>query len=153
MADYLLGLDYGTGGAKACIIDTQGIVLGFAFEEYPFFHDHPGWSEHDAGLYWEAACRLIQQALAESKVDPKYIRGVAVSSALPSMVMVDADHNPIHRAYNLLDRRATAQVHWLKEQIGEDRVFRLTGNRLEDHPTIVNLMWERDNRPDGYSQL
>ena len=28
MADFLLGLDYGTGGAKACIIDTEGQVLG-----------------------------------------------------------------------------------------------------------------------------
>jgi ribulose kinase len=35
MADYLLGIDYGTGGAKACIIDTQGQVLGFGFKEYP----------------------------------------------------------------------------------------------------------------------
>lgn len=32
MADYLLGMDYGIGGAKTCIIDTEGQVLGFAFE-------------------------------------------------------------------------------------------------------------------------
>jgi len=153
VSHFLLGMDYGTGGAKACIIDAQGEVLGFAFEEYPFFHDHPGWSEHDAGLYWEIACRLIQRALAESRVDPAQIRGIAVSSALPSMVMVDAAHNPIHRAYNLLDRRATAQVSWLKEQVGEERIFQLTGNRLEDHPAIVNLMWERDNRPDEYAKI
>ena len=64
MSTYLLGLDYGTGGAKVAIINTEGQVLGFSFEEYPFIHQHPGWSEHDAGRYWEAACRLIQQALA-----------------------------------------------------------------------------------------
>jgi sugar (pentulose or hexulose) kinase len=50
MADSLLGIDYGTGGAKACIINTSGEVLGFSFEEYPFIHEKPGWSEHDPVL-------------------------------------------------------------------------------------------------------
>jgi len=44
---FLLGLDYGTGGAKAMIIDTRGGVLGYAFEEYPILTPHPGWSEPD----------------------------------------------------------------------------------------------------------
>jgi sugar (pentulose or hexulose) kinase len=153
MADYLLGLDYGTGGAKACIINPEGEVLGFAFEEYPFFHDKPGWSEHDAMGYWEVACRLIQSCLAESRVSPGDIRGIGVSSALPSMVMVDEDQNPIHRAYNLMDRRATREVDWLKEEVGEKRLMQITANRLEDHPSIVNLLWERNNRPDTFQRI
>jgi ribulokinase len=153
MADYLLGIDYGTGGAKACIIDTAGEVLGFSFAEYPFFHEQPGWSEHDPSLYWEIACQLIQKALAEANVHAGEVRGIAVSSALPSMVMVDRDHNPLHRAYNLLDRRATREVAWLKEHVGEDRLFQVTGNRLEDHPTIVNLLWEKNNRPESFKQI
>lgn len=153
MADYLLGLDYGTGGAKACIIHSQGEVLGFAFEEYPFIHEKPGWSEHDPALYWIIACRLIQKVLAEARVAPSEIRGVAVSSALPSLVMVDREHNPIHRAYNLMDRRATREVQWLKGTVGEERLFALTGNRLEDHPTIVNLLWEKNNRPESFRRI
>jgi sugar (pentulose or hexulose) kinase len=153
MASYLLGMDYGTGGAKACIIDAEGNVLGFAFEEYPFFHEHPGWSEHDPRLYWEIACRLIRAALAESGARPEEIRGIAVSSALPSLVMVDEEHEPVHRAYNLLDRRATHEVAWLKEYVGEERILEISGNRLEDHPTIVNLLWEKHNRPDAYARI
>ncbi len=153
MPDLLLGIDYGTGGAKVCIINTEGQVLGFAFEEYPFYHDHPGWSEHDAGLYWEIACRIIQKALAEARADPRQIRGVAVSSALPSMVMVDADHNPIHRAYNLMDRRATAEAAWLRDEIGGERIYQLSGYRLEDHPSLVNLLWEKHNRPESFQKI
>lgn len=153
MSDHLLGIDYGTGGAKACIINTQGDVLGFAFEEYPFIHEKPGWSEHDPTLYWQIACRLIKGTIAQAHIDPGEIQGIAVSSALPSMVMVDKGHNPIHRAYNLMDRRATKEVIWLKENIGEQRIFQISGNRLEDHPTIVNLMWERDHRPDSFRRI
>ncbi len=153
MADYLLGLDYGTGGAKACIINPEGETLGSAFEEYPFFHEKPGWSEHDPVLYWTIAGRMIKDCIAQARIDPGEIRGIAVSSALPSMVMVDKDHNPIHRAYNLMDRRATKEVAWLKEHIGEERIQKLTGNRIEDHPSLVNLLWEKNNRPDSFKRI
>ena len=149
----MLGLDYGTGGAKACIINPDGAVLGFSFEEYPFFHDKPGWSEHDAMGYWEAACRLIQSCLAQARINPAEIRGIGVSSALPSMVMIDENNHPIHRAYNLMDRRATKEVDWLKEEVGEKRLMQLTANRLEDHPSIVNLLWEKSNRPDSFKRI
>ena len=153
MANFLLGLDYGTGGAKVCIIDTQGKVLGFAFEEYPIYHEHAGWSEHDAENYWQAACRLIKQAIAEAGINPKDIRGIAASSALPSLVLVDRQHKPIHRAYNLMDKRAVREVEWLKEHVGEDRLFPISGYRLEDHPMLVNVLWEKRNRPESFLSI
>jgi len=153
MAEYLLGMDYGTGGAKGCIIDTEGNVLGYGFEEYPILSPKPGWSEHDPARYWQIACKIIKDCLQEARIDPKQIKGIAVSSALPSLVMVDKDGAPINNAYNLMDRRATAEVEWLKANIGEERIFKISGNRLEDHPCIVKLMWERNNRPDAYKRI
>lgn len=153
MADYLLGIDYGTGGAKAALIDPDGNDLASAFEEYPFIHERPGWSEHDAEGYWAVARRIIARTIAEAGVDPRQIRGVAVSSALPSMVMVDREHRPINRAYNLMDRRATGEVAWLKEGLGDERIFSLTGYPLEDHPNLVNLLWEKRNRPGDFARI
>jgi xylulokinase len=153
MAEYLLGIDYGTGGAKACIINPDGDVLGSAFSEYPFFHEKPGWSEHDPVLYWTIACDMIKDCISQAHLNPAEIRGIAVSSALPSMVMVDQQDKPIHRAYNLMDRRAIREVAWLKENIGEERIKRLTGNRIEDHPSLVNLLWEKNNRPDSFKRI
>jgi ribulokinase len=150
---YLLGIDYGTGGAKATIIDSEGQELAYAFEEYPILTQFPGWSEHNPDNYWAAACRLIRKVIKESKVDSRDIKGVAVSSALPSLVMVDKDHNPVQNAYNLMDKRATKQVEWLQQNIGEDLIFEISRNRLEDHPMITNLMWERDNRSGGFNSI
>ncbi len=153
MADLLLGIDYGTGGAKACLIDAEGNTLGYAFEEYPLYHDKPGWSEHEAANDRTVACRLIHACLVQARANPAEIRGVAVSSAQPSMVMVDKEHRPIQRAYNLMDRRAKQEVEWLQETIGEERIHGLTGNRIEDHPSLVNLLWERRNRPESYARI
>lgn len=150
---FLLGLDYGTGGAKSTIINTQGEELSYVFEEYPNYAPHPGWSEHDPGLYWAVACRLIQKSIKEAGIDPKQIKGVAVSSALPSLVLVDKNFDPVHNAYNLMDKRATEQVDWLRQNIGEERIFEVSKNRLEDHPIITNLLWEKQNRPEEYKRI
>jgi xylulokinase len=69
------------------------------------------------------------------------------------MVMIDKRGDPIHRAYNLMDRRATREVEWLKETVGEDRIKGITANRIEDHPSFVNLLWEKANRPDSYATI
>ncbi len=153
MSSYLLGLDYGTGGGKACIIDEEANVLAYAYREYPIYNDRPGWSEHDGELYWKVACQVIKECLEISGIQPKDIKGIGTSSALPSMVMVDKNHNPINRAYNLMDRRATEEVKWLIDNIGNEKLFAITGNRLEDHPEIVNLMWEKKNRPESFAKI
>jgi len=150
---FLLGIDFGTGGAKATIIDAEGAVLSYAFEEYPILTPQPGWSEHDPDLYWTVACRLIANVIAEAKVPAKAIKGIAVSSALPSLVMVDRQQRPVNNAYNLMDKRATEQVQWLKKNIGEDKVFDISKNRLDDHPSLVNLMWEKAHRPEDFGRI
>ena len=153
MAQYLLGLDHGTGGVKGCIIDEAADVLGYAYREYPIYSNAPGWSEHDPETYWSAACEVIRECIAAAGIRPEQIKGIGNSSALPSLVMVDRKHRPIGLAYNLMDRRATEQVEWLREHIGEERLFEVSGNRLEDHPLLVNLMWERQNRPESFARI
>lgn len=153
MAGYLLGLDYGTGGGKACIIDENADVLAYSFQEYPIYVDHPAWSEHDAENYWTLACETIQDCLKKSGVEPGDIKGIAISSAQPCLVMVDREGKPINRAYNLMDRRAVKEVEWLAENIGAEKIFQINGNRIEDYPTMVNILWEKNNRPDDYRKI
>ena len=153
MGKYMIGLDYGTGGGKACIIDEHADVLAYSFQEYPIYVDKPSWSEHDAENYWALACGTIRDCMKKAGISPQEIQGIGISSAQPCLVMVDKDGRPINRAYNLMDRRAVKEVEWLREQIGVDEIFQINGNRIEDYPTMVNIMWEKNNRPDDYARI
>jgi xylulokinase len=153
MRPCFLGMDFGTGGAKACLVDTAGTVMSYGYREFPIITEHPGWSEHEAAEYWPAACGLVREVLVRAGVRGDEVQGVAVSSALPSMVLVDEQGEPVHRGYNLMDRRATAEVQWLKEHIGDDRIFDLSGYRIEDQPLLVSLLWEKRNRPRAFSRV
>ena len=148
---FLLGADFGTGGAKVALINDQGEQLGYAFEEYPIHTDGPGWSEHDAPRYWEAFCRLTRQVLAESRRGTRRRSAASPSPRrCPRSSSSTRTATPLPRAYNLMDRRATAEVAWLKEHVGAERIFGVTANRLEDHPALVNLLWERNHRPERF---
>ena len=153
MDQYLLGIDYGTGGVKCTIVDTSGTERSYSFEEYPIITSNYGWSEHNANNYWEAAGRIIKKALLAAGINSKEVKGIAVSSALPSLVMIDKSGNPVHNAYNLMDKRAVKQVQWLREKIGEKVIFDISKNRLEDHPMIVNLLWEKENRSEKFGEI
>ncbi len=146
-------MDYGTGGGKACIIDEEANVLSYAYREYHIYTDKPGWSEHDPDQYWTVAREIIRECIDKAGIDPKDIKAFGNSSALPSMVMVDKNHNPVAMAYNLMDRRATEEVAWVNNNIGAKRIFDVNCNRLEDHSTLVNLMWEKEHRPDNYDKI
>ncbi len=153
MKKTLLGIDFGTGGAKACILDSGGQVLAYAFREYPLLHPRPGWSEHHADSYWDTACALIRQVLVSCGVDTIAVAGVGISSALPSLVLVDEAGEVLAPALNLMDRRATSEVESIRETLDMESVARLTANRIEDHPSLVNLLWFKNHRPDIYARV
>ncbi len=153
MATRLLGIDFGTGGAKACLIDDEGAVLGYAYREYTILHPKPGWSEHDPETYWRVTCEMIGQILQETSCPPQEIAGIAVSSALPSMVLVDRQGLPLAPALNLMDRRAVDEVAAIRDLVGESVIEEVSANRIEDHPSLVNLFWFARHRPDVYSSI
>ncbi|MHB1275235.1 MAG: FGGY-family carbohydrate kinase [Candidatus Humimicrobiaceae bacterium] len=150
---YFLGIDFGTGGAKACITDTEMNTISYAFQEYDIIIEKPGWSEHDPDNYWKLTKDLISECIKKGRVAPKDIAAIATSSALPAMVMLDKKGNTINRAYNLLDRRAKKEVDWVRDTLGAEEIFKITGNRLEDHPALVNLLWEKRNRPCSFKKI
>ncbi len=150
---YFLGIDYGTGGAKACISDEELNVLAYAFREYRIITPAPGWSEHDGECYWSVTCTLIKECLQKSGVNPKDISAIATSAALPSFIMLDGKGNILKNPYNLMDKRATEEIEWLKRYIGEKKLFAVSGNRLEDQPSLVSLLWEKRHRPENYKKI
>lgn len=153
MGNYFMGMDYGTGGCKVCIINENADVMAYAYRQYEIITNQENYSEHNVQDYWPATCSMIKECIRKAGIRPEEIRGIGTSSALPSLVLVDRNGEPVHNAYNLMDRRANRQEEWLKEEIGTDEIFELTGNRIEDHPILVNLLWEKENRPEDYQRI
>ena len=153
MGNYFLGLDYGTGSCKGCIIDEQANVLSYANREYKILTNAQGYSEHDATVYWPLTCEIIRECIAKAGISPDEIRGIGTSSALPSIVMIDRDGNTVNNAYNLMDRRAYREKEYLEELFGNDLIYEISKNNIADHPILVNMLWEKKHCPEDFSRI
>ena len=159
MAQFLVGCDVGTGGTKAVVMAEDGQVLGTHFVEYPLIttkdpnEKFPGAkAEHDPEWYWDAVADTIGESIRQSKVDAREIRGVSISALSPSCICVDKDLRPLANGHIWMDRRASAECDWLKQNIGEERIFELSANPTDPYYATAKLMWEKNNRPDLYDK-
>jgi len=152
MANYFVGCDVGTSGTKSCVMDEQGNVLGTHYIEYKLYTPYPSWAEHNPEDYWNATADTIQASIKKANISADEIRGVCISALSPGCILVDRDLNPLQYSHIWMDRRGVKQSKWLKEHIGDDRVFNISANPIDPYYGTVKLMWERDNRPELYKK-
>ncbi len=62
----LLGIDIGTSGCKALLIDIEGKVVSADIATYPLSRPRPGWIEQDPELWVEGARQAVAGALAKA---------------------------------------------------------------------------------------
>ena len=87
----VLGLDVGTGGSRAVIVDADGVVTATATEPLAAF-DSPrtGWAEQHPGDWWRASQAAIRGVLAAGATAPDAIRAVGLSGQMHGAVLLDA---------------------------------------------------------------
>ena len=68
---YLLGIDIGTTGARALLVDERGRLVGSASDEYPLYTPQPQWAEQDPADWWRGAVTAVRHVLSETGIDPR----------------------------------------------------------------------------------
>ena len=63
----LIGLDVGTGGARAVAVDESGEIVAEASSEYPLHSPHPGWTEQDPDDWWEGAKEVLENVATRDR--------------------------------------------------------------------------------------
>jgi xylulokinase len=77
--DCLLGVDLGTTLAKAGVYDTQGNLLGEAYQETEISYPRPGVAEQDPHEFYRSAVSTIRGALEGSRVGSGRIAALSLS--------------------------------------------------------------------------
>ena len=88
----LIGLDIGTSGCKATIIDFEGRILGRAYKEYSLISPKPGWQEIDPNQVWESVKEVIIRSMEGYRGEA--IRAISISSFGEAAVPVGSNRLP-----------------------------------------------------------
>jgi len=150
----LLGLDVGTSGSRALLIDETGSVIASATEEHEdFTSPQPGWAEQSPDDWWRATQVAVRAALTNASCSSSDIRGIGLSGQMHGSVLLGADDSIVRPALIWCDQRTETECQWLNEQVGRERLIELTSNPALTGFTLPKLLWVRTHEPKLWNKV
>ncbi len=151
---HLLGIDVGTGGTRALILDCQGRVVSAATEEHePFASPRIGWAEQNPEDWWRACVIAVRKALDAAKVDGGRIACVGFSGQMHGAVMLDERNEVVRPALIWCDVRTERQCAEFTEKAGQERLIQLACNPALPNFTLAKFLWVRENEPQNWRRV
>lgn len=153
-AIHVLGIDVGTGGTRALIIDERGNVISSATAEHePFRSPQIGWAEQDPTDWWRACGLATRKALTKAGLTGHDVACVGFSGQMHGAVMLDQRYHVVRPALIWCDVRTEPQCRALNESVGADRIITLTCNPALPNFTLTKFLWVRENEPENWKQV
>jgi gluconokinase len=145
--DAVAGLDVGTTGTQAVVLDLGGRVLGAASRRHPLMVSAPPRAEQDPEILVESAVGALSEASREAVASGADIVAVALSSAMHSLIGIDASGRPLTPVITWADNRAARETKALRKWGGATDLYRRTGTPIHPMSPLTKLMWFKDNAP------
>lgn len=149
-----LGIDVGTGGSRAVLIDEEGrIISSETVEHIPFNSPNIGWAEQEPRDWWQASARSVRAVLEKENVRAEEIGAVSFSGQMHGSVLLDESDEVLRPALIWCDQRTESQCRAINEKIGAEKLIELVCNPAITGFTLPKLLWVRENEPEIWEQV
>src|SRR5919206_5075500 len=147
----LLGLDVGTGGARALAIDADtGELLAEAAAGYPLATPRPGWTEQDPEDWWQASRGVLGTVAREAG---RPVAALGLTGQMHGSVFLDGGDRVIRPALLWNDQRTGPQCAEIVERVGERELVAATGNPALTGFQAPKILWLREHEPERYARV
>ena len=154
---YLIGIDVGTGSARAGVFDATGAMLGTAKAAVTIWRAAGAMVEQSSEQIWDAVCTAVRGAVAAAGVDPAQVAGIGIDATCSLVVLgtggaslpVGPSDAPQRNIIVWMDHRAVAQA----ERINATghAVLRYVGGVISPEMQTPKLLWLHENRPEVFA--
>lgn len=145
-----LGLDLGTSGVKALLIDADQTVIGSGHGELEVSRPHPGWSEQEPAHWIRATETAIDALRAAHPSAFSAISGIGLSGQMHGATLLDKADKVLRPAILWNDTRSFKEA----AELDSDPAFRtITGNIVFPGFTAPKLVWVQRHEPDIFDQV
>ena len=149
-----LGIDIGTGGTRALLVDERGAVRAGCTAPHEDIHmERPLWAEQRPENWWDACVAAIRGVLAQAGIPGSQVKGIGLSGQMHGLVILDGDGRVIRPSLIWCDQRSQAQVDAVNARIGRESILKFTANPVLTGFTLPKLLWVRDNEPQNFSPV
>lgn len=151
MTRHFIGIDVGTGSARAGVFDAKGTLLASAKRDIDLHRPSGAIAEQSSAQVWDAVCQSTQQAVAQAGIDPASVAGIGFDATCSLVVcggaplgVGDPDH-PERDIIVWMDHRAVEQA--ARINAGDHAVLKYVGGRISPEMETPKLLWLKENRP------
>jgi xylulokinase len=145
----LLGLDVGTGGARAVAVDGSGEIVAEASSEYPLHTPRPGWTEQDPEDWWTGAKEVLSGIASEVGE----VAGIGLTGQMHGSVFLDGSDRVIRPALLWNDQRTQDQCDRITQAVGGERLISISGNPALTGFQAPKILWLRDEEPEHFGRV
>lgn len=142
-----MGLDIGTSGTKAILMDECGEILKTTRRLYEPTMPRVGWSEQDPNVWAQAASEIMLE-WAEEPID-----AIGLSGQMHGAVVLDEDFEPIRPAMLWNDQRTDQECADMEQAIGSQRLRDITRNPPMASFQVTKLLWMRKHEPENFARI
>ena len=150
MMTVFLGLDLGTSGLRALLVDENGATVGAAEAAYDVQHPHPGWSEQDPAKWCAAVAATLAELRQTHTAQMDALRGIGISGHMHGATLLDAQGAVLRPCILWNDTRSHAEAAALD---AAPKVRELSGNIVFPGFTAPKLMWVAQHEPDVFARV
>lgn len=151
---YWLGLDVGTGGSRALVIDSHGrVVATYTAPHEEMQMAKPSWAEQDPDDWWRASVAAIRGVLKEVGIDGGSISAVGLTGQMHGLVMLNKYDKVVRPALIWCDQRSQRQVDEINAKLGRENILKWIANPVLTGFTLPKLLWVRDNEPRTFEAV
>lgn len=123
---YFIGIDIGTSSTKTSLFDERCELIRSYTKSYKTDYPHPGWSEQNPDVWYEAACEGISAVI--KGIETSLVKGIGASGQMHGLVILDSEDRVIRPAILWNDGRTEDETKFLNEAVGREKLSELTGN-------------------------
>jgi gluconokinase len=146
---YILGVDIGTGSVKAVAVGLSGEAMASSQKHYPMLQSDAGYAEQDIELIWQGFTACIQEVTAELGNAPE---AISLSSAMHSLILVDAQGKPLTNMINWADTRSAQIAEELRFSAEGENLYQQTGTPVYSMSPLSKIIWFRKNQKELFDQ-
>lgn len=154
----LIGVDVGTGSARAGVFDASGRLLGLGKHPVTMWQEPGDIVEQSSAQIWHAVCHAVREAVAASGIDPAAVTGIGFDATC-SLVAVDSQGEGLpvgpsgDAARNVIvwmDHRAQKEAEEINA--GGHPVLDYVGGRISPEMETPKLLWLSRHMPDSFAR-
>jgi gluconokinase len=148
--EYILGIDIGTGSTKAVAVGMDHIAFDSSQYFYPTDTTTATYSEQDPEQIWKAFQYCIEELVSKLKSPPL---AISLSTAMHSLIAVDAQCNALAPMMTWADSRSTAIAEQLLASPVGMELYRETGTPVHPMSPLCKIIWIREKQPAFFATV